>query len=1109
MDSLQIRLLGKLEVLRDGRRLSLPGRKTQALLVYLAVQGEAHQRRRLFDLFCANAEDPAAALRWHLSRLRQTLGTEAILSEEDRVWFNPTGCQLDCVEFERVLNANLVGQNTASITTALDLYRGELSSGLSFADSAEFELWLLSERTRFNACYERGLQELIARLIATGDYEASIQRARQLVQNNPLQEQAHAHLIWLYGQTGQIQAAIQQYETCREILKRELAVEPMPNLNALYKQVRSGKLSQTFPIPASLITQTPDLRQTINLVGREAELDQLNRAWQEAAKKRGSVVLVQAEAGGGKSRLIREFAWRTSAMVFLYGQCYESTRRLPYHPWIELLEARLADLGDATLNGLSPFWLEQLQRLLPSLAGRSGIRAVALPPLQGDESERLFHAVYEFLFRQDGFGLQMIFIDDLQWADEASLQLFHFLARRILHTRALLIGAYRSEEAEVSPALEILLAELSRGPLQELRLPPLTQDSIAALVGSVLPDLPPNENATVSEMLAHATGGNPHFVTEVLRELAQKTTLPATLPVPASVRDLIHRRLSLLPESTRQVIEAIAIFDEPITIAQAQDISARTEEETTEAVDLGLRARLLLAKPGGSPARYDFSHDLVRESIVSQLGILRCRTLHHRAAGMLTKTVGYVDYARRLELAGRIVHHAEESEDFETVLNWSALAGEHAEQLCAFTDALSVYTSASFALNQLRSEGKIEPTIFPAHEMDLLLKRTSMFYRLGKRAEEAALLEQAGELLEGQPDEHRRAAFHLRHAAYLNSINQYPRGFDQAQIAIEIYRRSGDKQRTAESLEIASSSKQSVGELSAAWQLMEEANQLYKLSGDVRSENRTRVDLAWCLIELSEIGKALEHLSHARDIAEKQGDKLGCAFAYFVMAVAWNLYCCASKIRENALSAQRLYQELGNESLAARADMYIAISYWYENNFSTAQTLFTQAFMKAQETGEGWVEGWSAHVLGRLEFIDNQLDGAERWFQHALELRRLHVELTNQISDLAWLGRLRLVQGQIDQALTLTEEAIARLAAVQSEGQVWEVWDIWMCHAEVLAAVGKSAEAAEVLQRSHAGLLEFAAKISDLKIRQVFLHSFLNARILAAHSSGEINPFPG
>src|SRR5215467_9487009 len=110
MESLQLRLLGTIEAERGGEPVVLPGRKTQALLVYLTAQARPYSRSELHDLFCADAEDPPAALRWHLSRLRRALGTEAIITEEDTVRFNLSACHVDCDEFEQILDANLVGQ---------------------------------------------------------------------------------------------------------------------------------------------------------------------------------------------------------------------------------------------------------------------------------------------------------------------------------------------------------------------------------------------------------------------------------------------------------------------------------------------------------------------------------------------------------------------------------------------------------------------------------------------------------------------------------------------------------------------------------------------------------------------------------------------------------------------------------------------------------------------------------------------------------------------------------------------------------------------------------------------------------------------------------------
>src|SRR5205823_4394197 len=137
-----------------------PGPKTQALLAYLAARPRTYRRQELYDLFCANADDPAGALRWHLSRMRRWLGAPLVVAEEEGVRFNHAAAWVDSVEFAQTLSGDLTTQTEASLVTAVDSYRGEFLAGMALPDMPEFELWLLGERTRLHEYYERGLSEL-------------------------------------------------------------------------------------------------------------------------------------------------------------------------------------------------------------------------------------------------------------------------------------------------------------------------------------------------------------------------------------------------------------------------------------------------------------------------------------------------------------------------------------------------------------------------------------------------------------------------------------------------------------------------------------------------------------------------------------------------------------------------------------------------------------------------------------------------------------------------------------------------------------------------------------------------------------------------------------
>jgi DNA-binding SARP family transcriptional activator len=746
--SLVLHLLGPFQVFHNKLEAQLVlRRQTRALVAYLAATGQPQPRQALVDMFCEDTADPPRAFRSLLSRTRQRLGVKALLTGEHTVQFNPAAGWVDCLEFARVLQADLVSLSLATLTSTIDLYRGDFLANVSLDGAPEFELWLLNERTSYQQLYERGLGELVTKLIAQGENEMAIVRAQALVQSNPLLEEAHGRLMGLYARSGQREAALAQYEQYRRLLERELAVEPSPELRALRQAIAVGQLASTQPVQTAAIELLSPVQITGHFVGRAAEMAQLQQAWQAAGARRAPasgpshplVVLLDAEAGMGKSRLIYEFAAATPQAEFLVGECYESTRALPFAPWLEVLETQLQALDDLALQQLSDFAGDYLARLMPASVRRlrrskpaaprrpEGPRPPLGPPIIAGDLNRLFTAISEFLLELTIPRPLLLFMDNLQWADEASIQLFHFLARRSAQGKVLLIGAWRTEEGADAPALQTLVSDLQRRPLFHLHVSPLRLPAIYELTAKLWPGLPVGYRPYVCDLLAKATGGNPLFVTEILRELAQTTTVPSALPVPRSVHELIQRRLNLLPESSRQVIEALAVFDAPATPAQVQQISGRSEGEVITAIDLALRRAFLQPQTETGTAHYGFSHDLVREAVVSQLSHIRRQLLHRRAALTLERAGAK---------AAKLVHHWKMAGDTEQEGRYAVLAGEEAAVIYANEEAVRYLERAL----QLIAEPE---------------RRTSILCRLGEvwqllgRQQEAHVVYQQGLALAG------------------------------------------------------------------------------------------------------------------------------------------------------------------------------------------------------------------------------------------------------------------------------------------------------------------------------------------------------------------------
>lgn len=218
MTQVDIRLLGRPLVLVDGEAVPPPkGAKAWGLLAYLASTRAAHPRSELAELLFGEADDPLGALRWNLAALRRLLGRPDAL-KGDTIRFDVEDAVVDTQQLEE------------ADPTAIEAGCGTglLLAGLSFPDSPRFEMWLTGERARLLRRCTSLLREGALRALAGGDHELAVSRARALVSLDPLDEGHHALLIRAHALVGDAPAARAQFEHCRDVLRRELAIEPGP-----------------------------------------------------------------------------------------------------------------------------------------------------------------------------------------------------------------------------------------------------------------------------------------------------------------------------------------------------------------------------------------------------------------------------------------------------------------------------------------------------------------------------------------------------------------------------------------------------------------------------------------------------------------------------------------------------------------------------------------------------------------------------------------------------------------------------------------------------------------------------------------------------------------
>ncbi len=280
MSSIRLSLLGPPRLERDTETLTIPRRKTLALLAYLAVTGVPHSREALATLFWPEHSQSSALgnLRRELSRLKDVLGEQVLEVNRFQVGLNPcAGLWLDVAAFQAQVKAALgqahILERLEALQGAVAIYQADFMAGFSLPDAPRFDEWQFFQDDELRRLLADALQRLIESHTAIREYAQAIPYARRWLSLDPLHEPAHRQLMQLYTWSGQQSAALRQYQECQRILKEELGIEPDEDSKALYEAIRTRQLSlpegadtpQAPYLPAGAIVSPnrPALTQTI------------------------------------------------------------------------------------------------------------------------------------------------------------------------------------------------------------------------------------------------------------------------------------------------------------------------------------------------------------------------------------------------------------------------------------------------------------------------------------------------------------------------------------------------------------------------------------------------------------------------------------------------------------------------------------------------------------------------------------------------------------------------------------------------------------------------------------------------------------------------------
>jgi DNA-binding SARP family transcriptional activator len=676
---MEFRLLGNLEVVLDGRPVDVGGTQPRTVLAMLLVAGgRVVPAESIVEALWGHSPPDSAAgtLQSYVSRLRRALVPGGARGEAAKVLaWDPPGYKLavgakaldarcfdDLAEQGRaLLLAGEYEAARAALDKALALWRGPALLEFAHLDFA----WGFAARLE-----ERKLvatEDRVDADLRLGRHAAVVGELGELVAAHPLREQLRHHMALALYRSGRQAEALRILDDARRTLRNQLGIDPGRPLVELEAAILRQDPELDLPPGTEVPTDLPspaaegggEARPTAPsgapapvrarataagpaLVGRDAELGQLLTALDEA-RTGPRVALVEGEPGIGKTRLIEEVAAEAGAQgaTVLWGRAFEGTAAPAFWPWLPPLRSLVGQLAPGAAVGPE----------LSALVAASGDDDAT-----GTGSDRtrfqLFDAVTGLLAATAAERPLVLVLDDIQWADLASLELLTFVAGQLVDSPVLLACTVRQLEVGRNDAVVEALAALSRAPAsRRIQLRGLELAATTELVeGAAGRPVEPEVTAAIQVR----ADGNPFFATELARlvstEHGQAEALVAVASggdVPSGVRDVVRRRIALLPDPTVSVLQVAAVIGRDVDLDLLTTAVGNGLDGVLDAIDPAVVHRLMAPVPD-RPATFRFSHALIREVVADDVSALRRARIHLAVADALADRATGMDDAAEI-----------------------------------------------------------------------------------------------------------------------------------------------------------------------------------------------------------------------------------------------------------------------------------------------------------------------------------------------------------------------------------------------------------------------------------------------------------------------------
>lgn len=652
---LQLRCLGAPLLLTDsGEQVRFRTSKHFALLIRLALEpGKKFTRDYLVDLLWADAPARLAShsLAQALSVVKARVGREHLHVQRATV----------------ALADGAVGTDVSGLDACDVEIRGRFLNGFEIPGAASFEQW----KDEWSAKLMSRIRDCLVRQMdggrRIGDFTTVERHARVLHELDPLSEDAVRGLMEARAWVGDRSNALKVYARFQAQLAEELGAKPSVDLERVASLLREGRGTA----PRRAVHDRPERAEkrfnAETLIGREREFGALYDAWLAVRKRAPRIVVLTGDPGVGKTTLTNAFVstCQMEGAVVARAQAYDAERELPFAILAELVKQLTLQRA---IGSAEPEALAELSRICADIF--SAFPGVPKPADWSAEVTplRLADAFLKAVGAAAEESPVVLVVDDIHAADNASAAILHIVARKLPHTRLLLILAGRSSELRSSAAPAALCSDTSVDGLGTLELDPLSPDAAERLVATLVAEAGMPPAGLPTERIIQASRGNPlaielltrewqaHGASSLLHDLELVDTQPvASLGIPRAIRIVFERQIQRLDPTIRAVMDLAAVLGRRLSELLLYETVNLAPGRAAEALSR-LREEGVLREVHGS---LEFRNELIRAQAYYTVAGPARQQLHRRVAELAAARPTEDGQSSKLEIAWHYLRGAD------------------------------------------------------------------------------------------------------------------------------------------------------------------------------------------------------------------------------------------------------------------------------------------------------------------------------------------------------------------------------------------------------------------------------------------------------------------